>query len=251
MKEEISFQKYRERGAYHWRNYFGGIFEVDCFLRGRYQVVIHLLKKATLDNASNVLEVGCGDGALSGLIYKTFKCSVTGVDPSPDGIKFSDEMFTKHNFKGSFEVSEGYRFNYPDGHFDFIVLADVIEHLQEPGTMLQELKRLLKDSGHLIITTPVRSTEFPEDKMHVREFYPHELVALCRKYFDEPVETVYSHPVVWHELYSYGRKRNRSFIRMYCRLMDKLFSRNVFFEPQGGRRWINFKQQGLLLRKTR
>ena len=100
MQEEISFEKYRKRGAYHWQNYFGSIFKIDCFLRGRYDLVISFLKKSGIHSGSRVLEVGCGDGALSGLIYKSFKCELTGIEPSPDGIRYCQEMFAKHEFRG-------------------------------------------------------------------------------------------------------------------------------------------------------
>ena len=248
MQEEIVFEKYRKRGAYHWSKYFGPVLKTDTFLRGRYQVVIHLLKKANIQTSSSVLEIGCGDGALCGLIYKKYRCNLTGVDPSEDGIRFSREMFDRYRFKGSFKVSEGYRLDFSDGQFDIIVLADVIEHLQQPELMLEEIKRLLKRGGHVAITTPIRSSEYPEDKMHVQEFFPEELLSLCRRYFRAPAEKVYSHPVVWHELYSYGQKFNRSMVRLYCRVMDKVMDRNVFFSPEHNRHWVNFRQQGLLFR---
>ncbi|MEX1241921.1 MAG: class I SAM-dependent methyltransferase [Cyclobacteriaceae bacterium] len=250
MHEEIAFEKYRKRGAYHWQNYFGSLLKIDCFLRGRYDLVISFLERSGIARSSKVLEVGCGDGALSGLIYQRFGCELTGLEPSPEGIRFCREMFASHHFKGTFEISEGYSFGYPDNHFDFVILADVIEHLQHPDLMLAEMKRVLKVAGKAVITTPIRTSEHPEDKMHVREFYPDELVALCGIYFGKPVESVYSHPVAWHELYSYGKKRNRSLIRLYCRISDKLFGHNVFLQNQSGTRWKNFKQQGLVLEKT-
>ena len=249
MQDEIDFEKYRKRGAYHWQNYFGSLMKIDCFLRGRYDLVISLLRKSETRNTSRILEVGCGDGALSGLIYKTFGCELIGLEPSTDGIRYCREMFTRFNFQGTFEISEGYSFRYPDNHFDFVILADVIEHLQHPDLMLQEIKRVLKPGGRTIITTPIRTSEYPEDKMHVHEFYPDELLSLCQKYFDTPVQTVYSHPVAWHELYSYGKKRNRSLIRLYCRIFDKLFGRNVFLQNQSNSQWKNFKQQGIQLEK--
>lgn len=249
MKEEIAFEKYRKRGAYHWENYFGGLTKIDCFLRGRYDLVISFLKKSGVTRTSKVLEVGCGDGALSGLIYDTFGCDLTGLEPSADGIRYCQEMFEKHRFKGHFVHSDGYTFKYENDHFDFIVLADVIEHLQQPELMLAEMKRVLRPGGRVIITTPVRTGEHPEDTMHVHEFYPDELVALCATYFGKPIETVYSHPVVWHELYTYGKKRNRSLIRFYCRISDKLLGRNVFLLNSSNSRWKNFKQQALLLEK--
>jgi SAM-dependent methyltransferase len=249
MQKEIDFEKYRKRGAYHWGNYFGSLLKIDCFLRGRYHLVISFLKKSGAGKSSKVLEVGCGDGALSGLIYKTFGCELTGLEPSPEGIRYCQEMFAQHHFKGTFEISEGYSFRYPDNHFDFVILADVIEHLQHPDLMLGEIHRLLKRGGKAIVTTPVRTSEHPEDKMHVHEFYPDELISVCTKYLGTPEETVYSHPVAWHELYSYGKKRNRSLIRLYCRVSDKLFGHNVFLQNQSNSRWKNFKQQGLVLAK--
>ena len=249
MQEEIEFEKYRKRGAYHWQNYFGGLFKVDCFLRGRYDLVILFLRKFGVNQSSTVLEVGCGDGALSGLIYRTFRCDLTGLEPSTDGIRYCQEMFKKHNYKGRFRISQGYSFGDPDNHYDFVILADVIEHLQHPDRMLREIKRVLKPGGKVVITTPVRTNEHPEDKMHVHEFYPDELITLCESFFGKTADVVYSHPVAWHELYSYGKKRNRSLIRLYCRIRDKVFGKNVFLQNQNGGRWKNFKQQGMVLEK--
>ena len=248
--QEIDFEKYRKRGAYHWQSYFGSLTKIDSFLRGRYDVVISLLKKHGVKQHSIVLEVGCGDGALSGLIFKNFNCELHGIDPSDAGIRFSREMFQKHGFKGSFEVSGGYTFNFPDNHFDAVVLADVIEHVQFPDQMLTEMKRVLKPAGIAIVTTPIRTSEHPEDKMHVQEFFPDQLAELCTQVFGEPLVRHYSHPVVWFELYSHGRKKVRSTVRLYVRAMDKLFGKNVFLKTATTSRWTNFKQQGLVLQKS-
>lgn len=248
-KEEIDFEKYQNRGAYHWQSYFGSILKIDCFLRGRYEVVIHLLKKSEANKNSFILEIGCGDGALSGLIYKTFRCKLTGTEPSNLGIRFCKEMFARYNYKGTFENVGGYTFKFADNQFDFVVLADVIEHLQYPEKMLVEIKRVLKPGGRVIITTPIRTTEYPEDKMHVQEFFPNELIAVCEPTFGNPVTKIYSHPLVWYELYTFGKKINRSVIRFYCRILDKFFGTNLFFNNPVNSRWKNFKQQGLLLQK--
>lgn len=249
MAKEIAFIKYQKRGAYHWPQYFGHIFKIDCFLRGRYQLLVRLLKNYNISSESHLLEIGSGDGALSGLIYKTLGCMIEGVEPSAEGVRFSEEMFTKHQFKGRFKVAEGYSFDFADQQFDAIVLADVIEHIQYPDLMLQEIKRLLKPGGIVLITTPIRTSEYPEDKMHVQEFYPHQLINLCRPYFGNPQEIIYSHPVVWYELYTFGNKINRSIFRFYCRFLDKIFGKNPFLKTAKNSNWKNFKQQALVLKK--
>jgi SAM-dependent methyltransferase len=46
-------------------------------------------------------------------------------------------------------------FPYPDGQFDVVVFAEIIEHLlSDPCKVLREVKRVLKPNGSLILTTP-------------------------------------------------------------------------------------------------
>lgn len=250
MTEEIKFIKYEKKGAYHWTNYYGGLTKIDSFLRARYQIVIQLLQQNGMNKSARILEIGCGDGALSGLICGKFNCRITGVDPSEKGVNYAQEIFDKYGFEGEFKVASGYSFEFEDDSFEFIVLADVLEHLQHPDLMLKEIKRLLKPGGKAIVTTPIRTSEHPEDSMHVQEFFPEQLEALCHLFFSQPIQKIYSHPVVWYELYTFGKKRNRSFWRLYCRILDKVFKRNPFLKTNESRNWKNFKQQALVLQKS-
>jgi SAM-dependent methyltransferase len=46
-------------------------------------------------------------------------------------------------------------FPFSDGQFDLVLCCEIIEHLQvDPIRMLREIKRVLKPSGHLVLTTP-------------------------------------------------------------------------------------------------
>jgi SAM-dependent methyltransferase len=47
------------------------------------------------------------------------------------------------------------RFPYPDGYFDLVIAGEIIEHLiYDPMHMLLEVRRVLRDGGFLLITTP-------------------------------------------------------------------------------------------------
>ena len=248
-KAEIVFGKYKEKGAYHWRTYFGRILQTDSFLRARYDLVINQLQKYGLSPSSKVLEIGCGDGALCGLLYKKFKYEITGIDPSSEGIQYCQEQFKLLNYKGSFRVCEGYDFPFETGSFDAILCCDVIEHLQQPEAMVSEIHRLLKPKGLAIMTTPVRTNEYPTDKFHVMEFFPDQLVDLCRKSFGTPYKRLLTHPVIWFELYIHTRNPLRAIVKTYCRIKDKIFGSNVFLQSNENSTWKNFKMQCLVLVK--
>jgi SAM-dependent methyltransferase len=88
-------------------------------------------------------------------------------------------------------------FPYKDNSFDVIIFAEIIEHLlNDPCKVLREIKRVLKPSGVLILTTPNVSRIENVSKMiagqniydpysgygpygrHNREYNRHELVSL-------------------------------------------------------------------------
>src|SRR5690606_21592077 len=54
-----------------------------------------------------------------------------------------------HIYQGCLENAE-----YPDQHFDLVVIYHVIEHVQNPQKLLKEIRRILKPHGWLILGTP-------------------------------------------------------------------------------------------------
>jgi len=47
------------------------------------------------------------------------------------------------------------RFPYPDGHFSAVLCCEVLEHLvRDPMHMMAEINRVLREGGHLVVTTP-------------------------------------------------------------------------------------------------
>jgi SAM-dependent methyltransferase len=68
---------------------------------------------------------------------------------------------TDHKTMGAFSCyvdhydAERDPFPYPDGNFDLVIAAEIIEHLTyDPMHMLFEARRVLADDGYLLITTP-------------------------------------------------------------------------------------------------
>jgi 2-polyprenyl-3-methyl-5-hydroxy-6-metoxy-1,4-benzoquinol methylase len=101
------------------------------------------LRKKSLE----VLDLGCNDGAISLEIYKRGH-KVTGVD-------FPEVLEHVKHEKIKFvpaDISE--RLPFKNESFDVVFFLEVIEHLVYPTFTINEIKRVLRKNGFLILSTP-------------------------------------------------------------------------------------------------
>lgn len=70
-----------------------------------------------------------------------------------------------------------------DTSFDFVITFQVIEHIKDDDRFVNEIHRVLKPSGKLIVTTPNRKMSLTRNPWHVREYTVHELENLLLRHF--------------------------------------------------------------------
>jgi ubiquinone/menaquinone biosynthesis C-methylase UbiE len=118
-------------------------------MKKRFCHVLKLLPRGTPH--SKVLELGPGQGWLTYFIKKWCNCEVYALDIEPLQRKhLKDEGMRV--IRGDIEKE---KFPFEDGFFDFVICAEVLEHLlYSPSHALYETKRVLKKGGILILTTP-------------------------------------------------------------------------------------------------
>ena len=170
---DANFAKYAESGAYHWREVGRGLITHNAFTAERYRRVID---SAALREGDRVLDFGCGDGALLGMLHRRVGSrtyDLHGFDPNALGAELAVAALAANGVKATIHGSLA---AIPDAHFDRVVCAEVIEHASEPDALLRDIARVLKPGGRLVVTTPIRLTEAPEDPNHVREWFPGEFV---------------------------------------------------------------------------
>jgi SAM-dependent methyltransferase len=178
---------------------------------------------------ARILDVGCGDGALSGLLAIRTKAQIEGIDVEPLSIELARQEFARRGLAGRFTLIDGYDYPFEDGSFSAVVCSDAIEHVQKPEAMLAEMWRVLAPGGRLVVTTPVRYTEIPRDPLHVQEWFPEEFRQLCSRVLGVPVELTLSHPLALAEIYALPTWSGRV-SRLVLNAMAKL-GRQPFTRP--------------------
>lgn len=112
----------------------------------RKEKIFKLLGNAT---GKKVLDIGCGEGYLGAEISKNGNF-VMGIDISEKSIEKAKEVLQDAI---AMDLQEE-KVPYPGKYFDIIIITEVIEHFLSPEDLFLEAKRLLKNDGFMIITTP-------------------------------------------------------------------------------------------------
>ncbi|MFH1788033.1 MAG: class I SAM-dependent methyltransferase [Candidatus Altiarchaeota archaeon] len=97
-----------------------------------------------------ILDVGCGTGTL-GFEMKKRGNIVWGLDVSERAIKLARDKLDKVFIC---DVADLENLPVKGEEFDVIVFADILEHLDEPGKVLREYQKYLKENGHVIVSLP-------------------------------------------------------------------------------------------------
>jgi len=188
VSADASFAKYQERGAYHWREIGPHLLGHNAFTAERYRLVAD---RANLLHGQRVLDYGCGDGALLSVLSRHAPRSVTlhGYDPNALAIRYAEAALRARGVSTTLHESTA---SIAPESFDSVVCTEVIEHASVPSDLLGDIARLLKPGGRLVMTTPIRLTEFPDDANHVQEWFPTEFARL----FEPAMWRVVSHEEV-------------------------------------------------------
>lgn len=105
-----------------------------------------------ITEGSSVLEFGPGNGRMTQYLINEKKCEVSIVEFDP--VLFEHVMgFAQDGFLGNIEE---YKWNahFADKKFDFIIFADVLEHLTDSEKALQEASKFLAPNGEILLTFP-------------------------------------------------------------------------------------------------
>lgn len=128
-----------------------------------------------------VLDIASGSGYGTSMLADAGAQEVTGVDIDNNAIDGAKKKYSRDNLK--YIHGSGTELPFSDKSIDVVVSFETIEHLSEYKLFLSEIKRVLRETGVLIISTPNKAIFREKNPYHLKEFEEEEFKILLEKYF--------------------------------------------------------------------
>jgi 2-polyprenyl-3-methyl-5-hydroxy-6-metoxy-1,4-benzoquinol methylase len=151
-----------------------GIFDKarQAFHRARYEFALnHIADK-------DVVDVACGLGYGSRILKSGGAKNVIGIDISKEAVDYANATHKKNGIY--FMVGDATKTFLKNASVDIIVSFETIEHLHDTQALLTEFRRILKQDGRLIISSP---NDWGLTEYHCHTWTPFEFMAELAVFF--------------------------------------------------------------------
>ncbi len=107
----------------------------------------HRIISEFIEESSHVLDLGCGEGDLLAWLVEHKHVQARGVEISPEKVRRCVEQGLSV-FQG--DINQGLA-DYPDNCFDYVILSQTLQVVQQPLAVLREMRRV---AGRIIVVFP-------------------------------------------------------------------------------------------------
>jgi SAM-dependent methyltransferase len=103
-----------------------------------------------LARGSRVLDLGCGSGQTSRLVFPDFAGTLVGVDCSSENVAYGSKLFAAYGLPGLFCCASAYALPFADNSFDSILCRGAVNYTQQ-RLALSEAFRVLRPGGFIFL----------------------------------------------------------------------------------------------------
>jgi SAM-dependent methyltransferase len=135
-----------------------------------YQMLKDSIEGFDIQN-KRVLIVGGGTGAELFYLHNNFKVDLYAIEPYEKAYEILT-LKAKLNGFDSAKITKTYAEDlpFPDDHFDLVLSYTVLEHVNDVTKSLLEMKRVVRNTGHIFIEAP--NYAFPEEQHYKKLVLP-------------------------------------------------------------------------------
>lgn len=146
-----------------------------------------LLSRFHSNFEAKLIDIGCLDSQIPQMAKKYYpQPEIWAVDIAKEVI----EELNKKNSDINYQYGDIYSIGMPNDFFDYAVMGELLEHLEEPEKAIKETMRILKPKGILAVSVPYNETEVGEiDKdRHLWSFSADDIIGMLRPYGEVEIE---------------------------------------------------------------
>ena len=104
-------------------------------------------------DGSNVLDIGCATGYMCSALKEHKNCKITGIEIDANMASVAKKR-CDDVIEGDIQSMDIKKELGEEAVFDIVLMADVLEHLTDPGSVLQKIRPFLKEKGLLLVSVP-------------------------------------------------------------------------------------------------
>ena len=139
----------------------------------------YVLATDYFEKGDSILEIACGGGQGLGILAEKAK-SVVGIDIDSSNIEYCQKSYKGHSKITTLKMSAD-KLDFLDKSFDCIVLYEAIYYFSDIKKVFNEISRVLKKGGNLIICTANKDwPEFNPSPFSVKYYSIPELKELAK-----------------------------------------------------------------------
>src|SRR3989344_2183165 len=110
---------------------------------------------AWAERGGKILEIGSNLWYFTGLVAKETGSHVVGIDTNTSRLLYKIARLRNKGKPTSFvQGDQNTGLAFRDGSFDQVIMSHVIEHFEDPSALVNEIKRVLKEGGTIIVSVP-------------------------------------------------------------------------------------------------
>lgn len=126
-----------------------------------------------------VLDVGCSDGYIAAWLRQEYDGDLTidGLELYPEAV----ELARSRGINCKVGLAEDAPELFEPGTYDLVVAFEIIEHVPDVPGFLDQLERMLKPGGRVMISTPDGTFGTGNNPHHLRVYRSIDLADVCRR----------------------------------------------------------------------
>ena len=137
-----------------------------------------------------VVDCACGEGEGINVFLESGPKKIYGFDCDGEAIRLANQTINSDIVH--VERAQASQLPLESGTVDVFISYETVEHLVDDNGLLDEIKRVLKPEGVVVISTPNRKislpgssiSENPLNPYHIREYTDEEFINLLSQYFE-------------------------------------------------------------------